>query len=120
MTPQDAHDTARTVIRCIACDGFGWHDTDPDEPDDFGEPGAAGETECRWCAGIGYVYREIHGGAAVDRPIPAADLAALHDQLEVLEAERLRALGYTGSAKKPWEQAVREGRNPLDGSVKRP
>lgn len=84
------------VVRCVACDGYGWID-DPDNP----------ETECNWCGGIGYVYRDARG---VDRRIPRSDLEALSETLERLETERLRELGYTGSAKKPWEQSIRRER----------
>ncbi|MGQ9910731.1 MAG: hypothetical protein ACUVS2_18045 [Candidatus Flexifilum sp.] len=84
------------IVRCVACDGYGWID-DPDSP----------EPECTWCGGIGYVYRDERG---IDRRIPPADLAALSDTLERLETERLRELGYTGSARKPWEQAIRRAR----------
>jgi hypothetical protein len=66
--------------------------------------------ECDWCKGIGYVYRDEH---AVNRPIPPTELAALADTLEALEVLRLRELGYTGQAKKPWEQAVRQARGKL-------
>jgi len=83
------------IVRCVACDGYGWTDD---------EDGAA---DCGWCAGIGYVYRAASG---IDRPIPAADLGALTAALEQLETERLRELGYTGGAKKPWEQLIRRNR----------
>ena len=91
------------IVRCAACDGYGWLDDDDDE----------GESECRWCAGIGYVYRDERN---VDRRIPESDYERQAETLERLEVERLREIGYTGSAKKPWEQAIRQGRNPLDGS----
>lgn len=91
------------IIRCVECDGYGWIDD---------EDGST--ADCAWCAGIGYVYRAASG---VDRPIPAADLAALTEALEQLEAERLRELGYTGGAKKPWEQQIRRDRN--DGLANR-
>lgn len=86
------------IVRCPSCDGYGWHD------DDF-----TGETEeCDWCAGVGYVYRDEAG---VDRKIPATDLqnTAISGQLEALETQRLRDMGYTGKAKKPWQQDVRRG-----------
>ena len=38
---------------------------------------------------------------------------ALEAALENLEAHRLREMGYTGTAKKPWEQAIRQ-QNPDD------
>lgn len=84
------------IVRCISCDGFGWIE------DDF-----TGEsTDCDWCAGIGYVYRNEQG---VDSKIPREDWAKVAGQLEALEAERLRKMGYQGAAKKPWEQDIREG-----------
>jgi hypothetical protein len=83
-------------VRCISCDGFGWIE------DDF-----SGESsDCDWCGGVGYVYRDEQG---IDHKIPPADLAPLHDVLEQLEQERLREMGYSGQAKKPWEQDVRKG-----------
>lgn len=95
------------IVRCISCDGYGWHE------DDF-----TGEiSDCGWCAGIGYVYRDAQG---VDHKIPAADLrkAAIAARLEELEQERLREMGYQGEARKPWEQDVRKGTqggvNPYD------
>ena len=39
----------------------------------------------------------------VDRPIPPADYGRIAAELERLEAERLRKVGYTGSAKRPGE-----------------
>ena len=90
----------RRIARCASCDGYGW----------FEEIGAA-ET-CEWCAGAGYVYHE----AGRDLVIPKADFAAVADELEALELERLRELGYQGTAKKPWQQQIRKdtqlGRNP--------
>ena len=91
------------ILRCVSCDGYGWVD------DDFG-----GEAEdCDWCGGTGYVYRGADGG---DSPIPRADYARVAAELERLEAERLREMGYQGQARKPWQQAVRRdtrlGRDP--------
>jgi hypothetical protein len=87
------------LTRCVSCDGYGWH------TDDF-----TGEaTDCDWCGGVGYVYRDENG---VDHKIPASDYGKVADQLEQLEDERLRELGYTGSAKHPDEQPIRWG----DGS----
>jgi len=84
----------------VACEGYGWLE---------GEPG-----DCSWCAGVGYVYRS----GKRDSPIPPADYAALADTLEALEMQRLHELGYRGTAKKPWQQAIRKdtqlGRNPYD------
>jgi hypothetical protein len=85
------------IIRCVSCDGFGWSEDDDGQAED-----------CAWCGGIGYVYRD--GGR--DRRIPAADLAAASDRLEALETERMREIGYSGQAKKPWEQAIRDGKFP--------
>ena len=88
-------------MRCASCDGFGWF-----------EDGGGGE-DCDWCRGVGYVYRD---GQGRDRPIPQGDFAALATDLEALELQRLRELGYQGSAKKPWQQAIRKdsklGRDP--------
>lgn len=83
-------------VRCISCDGYGWQE------DEFS--GAA--VDCEWCGGVGYVYRDAQG---VDQRIPPADWGKVADALERLEMERLRAIGYTGSAKKPWEQDIRQG-----------
>ena len=91
------------LVRCASCDGFGWF-----------EAAFSGESEeCDWCRGAGYVYRDEAGR---DAPIPPADYASLALELEQLELERLREMGYQGSAKKPWQQAIRKdsqlGRNP--------
>ena len=83
------------IVRCEACDGYGWLDDEE-----------TGEGECRWCGGIGYVYRDAQG---IDRRIPAADYERQAERLEALEMERLRELGYSGASKKPWEQDVRKG-----------
>lgn len=92
----------REIIRCVSCDGFGWYE------DDF-----SGEAEdCDWCAGAGYVYHD----AGRDSPIPQADYDGVAEELEQLEVERLRELGYQGAARKPWQQQIRKdtqlGRNP--------
>ena len=84
----------KTIIRCASCDGFGWF-----EDDDF-----SGAGDCDWCGGVGYVYR--HDGR--DAIIPKRDYAAVADELEALELERLRDMGYQGAAKKPWQQQVRK------------
>lgn len=82
------------VVRCISCDGYGWFE------DDFtGEP-----TDCDWCNGTGYVYRDAEG---VDHKIPQADYGKVADSLEKLEAQRLREMGYTGEAKHPKNQDIR-------------
>ncbi len=85
-----------TLARCPSCEGIGWFE------DEF-----SGEAQdCDWCGGVGYVYRRADG---TDRRIPPSDWGRLADALEQLELERLREMGYTGSAKKPWEQAIRAG-----------
>jgi hypothetical protein len=84
------------VERCPSCDGAGWYtDEETDE-----------SLTCDWCNGVGYVYRDSSG---VDHGIPPADYEQLTPTLERLEIERLREMGYTGQAKKPWEQDVRRG-----------
>ena len=83
-------ETNKQIIRCLSCDGFGWFD-------DFG----GGDQDCDWCAGVGYVYRDAAGR---DAQIPPADYASASDELERLELERLREMGYQGQAKKPWRQ----------------
>ena len=93
------------IVRCISCDGFGWFE------DDF-----TGQVEdCDWCAGVGYVYR---ADDETDSPIPKTDFETLAEELEQLEVERLRELGYQGQAKKPWQQEIRKGKtlgtNPYD------
>lgn len=99
-----------TIVRCPSCDGYGWYE------DDF-----TGETEdCDWCQGVGYVYRE----GDTDTPIPRVDLQKpdVSQQLEALENQRMQELGYSGAAKKPWEQDIRDGTqggaNPYEGSEK--
>jgi hypothetical protein len=84
----------RRIVRCVSCDGFGWL-----EDEETGQV-----TDCEWCAGVGYVYRDEQG---VDYRIPEGDYTAVAGTLEALEAERLREMGYTGGAKRPWEQAIR-------------
>jgi hypothetical protein len=93
-----------TLIRCPACDGYGWLDGDGDE-----DP-----AECDWCAGSGYVWRSAQGA---DRAIAPAEYGQVAERLEALERERLREMGYSGDAKKPWEQAIRIERN--DGLTQR-
>lgn len=83
------------IVRCVSCDGYGWFE------DDF-----TGEVEdCSWCGGVGYVYRE----GETDRKIPSSDFKEVAEALEGLEQERLREMGYQGSAKKPWHQDIRKG-----------
>jgi hypothetical protein len=84
------------IVRCASCDGYGWLNDDEE-----------GEIECQWCGGIGYVYRDERG---IDRRIPPADYERQAETLERLELERLREIGYTGAAKKPWEQVIRGGK----------
>ncbi len=87
---------AMQIVRCISCDGFGWLDDDETER----------AIDCDWCAGVGYVYRDETG---LDHKVPPADYARVADTLEQLEYTRLREMGYQGSAKKPWEQPIRQG-----------
>lgn len=91
------------IVRCAACDGYGWVDDDEND----GESGAksAGTLECVWCVGVGYVMR---GDDGIDRPIPASELGRYTAELEALERERLREMGYTGEAKHPNEQPIRK------------
>jgi hypothetical protein len=60
------------------------------------------------------VIRDARG---TDRAIPASDYGQVAAQLEALERERLRELGYSGGPKKPWEQAIRLERE--DGLAQR-
>ena len=83
-------------VRCPSCDGYGWVD----------DPFTGEEGDCDWCDGIGYIYRDANG---VDQRIPESDYGKVADRLEQLESERMRELGYSGEAKKPWEQDVRKG-----------
>ena len=90
------------IMRCPSCEGYGWF-----EGDEFDQT-----EQCTWCAGVGYVYR----GAAGDSVRPPADYEKVAQELETLERQRLRAMGYQGEAKKPWQQNIRKdtrlGRNP--------
>ncbi|MBK8134990.1 MAG: hypothetical protein KA401_01165 [Anaerolineae bacterium] len=83
------------IVRCPSCDGYGWL------TDEFS--GATGD--CDWCAGTGYVYRNERG---VDRPIPPEDYGPVSAILEGLEHDRLREMGYSGSAIHPDEQEIRK------------
>jgi hypothetical protein len=86
------------IERCPSCEGFGWSEDE-----------LTGESEdCLWCAGTGYVYRDESG---VDTKIPQSDLEnpVIAAELEAMEQARLREMGYSGEAKKPWEQAFRKG-----------
>lgn len=101
-----AEQGAMKIIRCASCDGFGWFENE-----------FTGETDdCDWCAGVGYVYRDAAGR---DQRIPRSDFSRLSDELEQLEIERLREMGYSGEAKKPWQQGIRKdtnlGRDPYSG-----
>lgn len=88
------------IVRCVSCDGYGWFD----ELD-----GSA--TDCDWCGGVGYVYRNEHN---VDRRIPESDYGKVADRLEKLEIQRMRGLGYSGEAKKPWQQVIRQRKSDDD------
>lgn len=96
------------IVRCASCDGYGW-------TSDLIE----GDQDCDWCGGVGYVYRTADG---IDQRIPPADQETLSDRLEELEHERLREMGYSGTSKKPWQQAVRHapGRKLLNPDLDQP
>lgn len=86
------------IVRCPSCDGYGWL---TDE--------LTGETgDCDWCRGTGYIYRNAQG---TDRPIPIEDYGLVSAVLEGLEHDRLRELGYSGSAVHPEEQRIRKSKN---------
>ncbi|MBL8133602.1 MAG: hypothetical protein JNL42_17195 [Anaerolineae bacterium] len=93
---------AEIAARCAACDGYGWVEQDADDAMGVAE-GDAG-SECAWCGGIGYVLQDERG---VSRRIPEDQLAAHSETLERLELERLRQIGYSGEARKPWQQQIR-------------
>ncbi len=76
------------IVQCISCEGFGWFEGENDE-----------SIECNWCDGVGYTYRDATG---IDHRIPTADYERVSDQLEQMEAERLRKMGYTGKVKPRW------------------
>lgn len=95
------------IIRCPSCEGYGWVE------DEF-----SGESEdCDWCDGIGYVYHDDKG---LDHKISQDELKnpEISAKLEALETERLHEMGYSGEAKKPWQQDIRKGTqggiNPYD------
>lgn len=89
------------IVRCVSCDGYGWFQDELD-----------GEVaDCDWCGGTGYVYRDQRG---VDHKIPERDYGRVAAALERLEAERLREMGYTGQAKHPDEQEIRQSGNDDD------
>jgi hypothetical protein len=81
------------IVRCPSCDGYGWVEDDDGKVQD-----------CDWCSGVGYVYRDEQG---VDHPIPESDYPHVANTLERLEQERMRDLGYSGSARHPREQDIR-------------
>lgn len=83
------------IVRCVSCDGYGW------QVEEFTEV----TVDCDWCGGTGYVYRDAQG---VDHRIPEEDYGKVSAILEGLENERMRELGYTGSAKHPDDQAIRQ------------
>ncbi|MCB9451345.1 MAG: hypothetical protein H6672_07885 [Anaerolineaceae bacterium] len=76
------------IVECISCDGYGWFEDENGESQD-----------CSWCGGVGYTYRDEAG---IDHRIPSADYERISPELERLEAERLRRMGYTGSVKRRW------------------
>lgn len=82
---------APEIVRCPSCDGYAWVTADDGSAED-----------CDWCGGVGYVYREA---GDLQRRIPPADYGRVADVLERLETERLREIGYTGAAKRPWRPA---------------
>lgn len=84
------------IVRCSSCDGYGWF-----EDDETFE-----SVDCDWCDGTGYIYRDDKG---IDRKIPPEDYGKVSAKLEQLETERLRDMGYSGTAKHPDEQAIRKG-----------
>ncbi|NDJ62366.1 MAG: hypothetical protein GYB67_14660 [Chloroflexi bacterium] len=98
------------IVRCASCDGYGWLDADLLDDLD-GADQAEAVLDCDWCGGGGYVYRDDRG---VERRIPDADYPKLAATLEQLERERMRDIGYTGSAKHPTQQAIRQQHPPAD------
>ena len=59
---------------------------------------------------------QLENGA--QQQIPNSDYGKVADQLELLEQERMRELGYKGAAKPPWEQGHPAG-NSRRGSSRR-
>ena len=89
------------IKRCVSCDGYGWFE------DDF-----SGEVaDCDWCGGTGYIYRDANG---IDHKIPESDYGKVADVLEKLEQERMRELGYSGTALHPDDQPIRKSDDPDD------
>jgi hypothetical protein len=90
MTTPEYH-----IVRCPSCDGYGWLNDE-----------LSGEVEdCDWCRGTGYVFRDAAG---IDRPIPEEEYGRVSALLETMDHERLRDMGYTGSAKHPDDQEIRK------------
>ena len=85
------------IVRCPSCDGYGWIEN---------EDGQA--LDCDWCGGVGYIYRDTNG---IDHRILDTNDPNVADTLERLEQERMRDLGYTGSAKHPDDQDIRRKRD---------
>ena len=81
------------IVKCVSCEGYGWFDEDEVE-------------DCDWCGGVGYVYRDAQG---TDVKIPESDYGKVATQLEALDQQRMKDMGYTGTAKKPWQQDIRKG-----------
>jgi len=88
----------KQIVQCPSCDGYGWFEVDFDGT----------VADCEWCGGTGYVYRNADG---LDQKIPESDYGRVADKLEGLEQQRLRKMGYTGQAKHPSQQAIRQ---PID------
>lgn len=89
------------IVRCPSCDGYGW----------FEHELTFEAVDCDWCGGIGYIYRDENN---VDHKIPPEHYGKVAADLERLETERMRDLGYSGSAKHPDEQPIRRGDTPDD------
>jgi hypothetical protein len=84
------------IVRCPSCAGYGWVEDELE----------GGVQDCDWCDATGYLYED---GKGIQRRIPHVDYGIVADQLEALEQQRMRELGYQGLPKPPWEQAVRTG-----------
>lgn len=87
--------TNYTIVQCPSCEGYGWFN---DEFDDS-------VVDCDWCNGTGYVYRDENN---IDHRIPPEDYGKVAEILENLEQNRLQDMGYSGQAKHPNEQEVRQ------------
>jgi hypothetical protein len=103
MTDNESKSTPQSmqIVRCVSCDGYGW------EIDDF----TGDAVDCSWCDGTGYLYRD---SAGVDHRIPATDYGKVQAQLERLEQDRLREMGYSGTARHPDEQPIRRSNTALE------